>query len=254
MYSFNDGPPNISHTVIIVPAHNTRAPFNYQHRRCMEPFSRLDMVCFTVSPSLIEYARDSQCKSLDVMALLERPYISRDALYSLYLEDSASYSSFLEFIAHHNLTLKLDTPAPPISPPKTPEFIKSMEILRSKALEQEYRDLVDPPSHSTLFQTTDLDELLSPAQAGREAKSHVTTIFNILVSVASVAYAVWYWTATSWALPPSLRVLLCVFFALLVLVAEVVVYLGYLNRIEEARVRERSKKEVKTVVRLFKLS
>ena len=35
---------------------------------------------------------------------------------------------------------------------------------------------------------------------------------------------------------------------MVVLVAEVVVYMGYLNRIEEAKIRERKKKEVKKVV------
>lgn len=212
------------------------------------------MVCFTVSPSLIEYARESECEELDLSLLEERPFISRDALFSLYLKENGSHASFLAFIKHHGLSLKLDVPASPTPIPKTAEFIKSMEALRANALEQEYRQLVNPSPHSTLFPQTGLEELINPAQAGREAKSHITTIFNILISVASVAYAIWYWTATSWALPISLRVLMCVFFALLVLVAEVVVYLGYLNRIEEARVRERSKREVKTVVKLFKFS
>ena len=67
----------------------------------------------------------------------------------------------------------------------------------------------------------------------------------------SVAYAIWYWTETSWGLPLSYRVLLSVFFGILVLVAEVVVYMGYLNKIEDARTRERKKKEVKKLSELL---
>ena len=43
------------------------------------------------------------------------------------------------------------------------------------------------------------------------------------------------------------------FFGLLVLVAEVVVYMGYINKIEDARDKERKKKEVKKVVRSINL-
>lgn len=60
-------------------------------------------------------------------------------------------------------------------------------------------------------------------------------------------------TASSWRLRDSYRVLLTVFFGLLVLVAEVVVYMGYLNKIEEARQKEYKKTEVKKVIKSYNL-
>lgn len=133
--------------------------------------------------------------------------------------------------------------------PKSKQFLKSMEVLRLRAKEEEYQRLVRPSPHQTLYEEKFDAEHLSPAQAAKEVKSHITTIFNILISVASVVYAIWYWTSTSWAIRDSYRVLLCLFFGLLVLIAEVVVYMGYLNKIEDAKIRERNKKEVKKVIR-----
>lgn len=138
--------------------------------------------------------------------------------------------------------------------PKTKEFLKMMERLRLEAQEAEYKRLINPaPEHSTLYDTTN-DEYISPVQAHKELKNQLTTIVNVFISVGSVSYAVWYWTASSWGLRDSYRVLLTVFFGLLVLVAEVVVYMGYLNKIEEARAREYSKKEVKKVIKSYTLT
>ena len=138
--------------------------------------------------------------------------------------------------------------------PKTKEFLKSMERLRLEAKEQEYRKLINPtPQFSTLYEEKLDEHDLTPQQVAKELKNQLTTIVNIVISVVSVAYAMWYWTETSWGLPISYRVLLSIFFGILVLVAEVVVYMGYLNKIEDARVKERKKKEVKKVVRSFNL-
>lgn len=135
--------------------------------------------------------------------------------------------------------------------PKSEEYLKLMERLKLEAKENEYKSLITPkPEFNSLYEDklTDDDEK-TPAQLTKEVKSHLTTIINVLISVASVSYAIWYWTETSWKLPTSYRVLMSLFFGFLVLVAEVVVYLGYLNKIEDARHRERSKKEVKKVVK-----
>lgn len=130
-----------------------------------------------------------------------------------------------------------------------------MERLRREAQEQEYNKLINPtPEYNTLYDNSTIDTSeLTPAQFHKELKNQLTTIVNILISVASVAYAVWYWTGSSWGLQDSYRVLVSLFFGLLVLVAEVVVYLGYLNKVEDARIREQKKKEVKKVIRTVDL-
>lgn len=146
---------------------------------------------------------------------------------------------------------KLDIPNKNITAPKpkTKEYTKLMERLRLEAKEEEYKQLTQPKPDFPLLYEDKSGEFETPAQMNKEAKNHITTIFNILLSVASVSYAIWYWTDTSWKLETSYRVLLSLFFGLLVLVAEVVVYLGYLNKIEQARETERRKKEIKKVVK-----
>lgn len=139
--------------------------------------------------------------------------------------------------------------------PKTKEFLESMELLKLKAKEEEYKRLVGTNQSINALFTQEPDEKpYNPAREIKETKSHITTIFNILVSVLSVVYAIWYWTDTSWKIKDSYRVLLCLFFGLLILVAEVVVYIGYLNKIEDARSREQNKKEIKRVIRSVTLN
>lgn len=134
--------------------------------------------------------------------------------------------------------------------PKTKEFIVEMEHLRLVEKELEYQRLVKPkPVIGALYEVKFNEETYDPARAHREVKSHITTMFNILISVMSVVYAIWHWTGTSWNLHDSYRVLLCLFFGILILVAEVVVYVTYLSKIEAARVAERQKKEVKRVIK-----
>lgn len=138
--------------------------------------------------------------------------------------------------------------------PKTKEFLQAMEKLRIQAQEDEYQRLVQKTEADPFkLYEQKIDENYNPAKASKEVRSHITTIFNIFISVVSVVYAIWYWTNSSAYMRDSYRVLLCVFAGLLILVAEVVVYMGYLNKIEEARIRERNKKEVKKVVQTFKL-
>lgn len=129
-----------------------------------------------------------------------------------------------------------------------------MEKLRLQAREDDYQRLVQKSQRDPFkLYEQKVDDDWNPARAHKEVRSHITTIFNIFISVVSVVYAVWYWTSSSVRMKDSYRVLLCLFAGILILVAEVVVYLGYLNKIEDARVRERSKKEVKKVIQTIKL-
>ncbi|ODV87448.1 hypothetical protein CANARDRAFT_5979 [[Candida] arabinofermentans NRRL YB-2248] len=146
---------------------------------------------------------------------------------------------------------------PPPTAAKTPEFLKMMEQLRLKEQEYEYQKLVKSGNRyggSRVFKldagSNDDDEFetLTPLQQTKQVNHQLTTIFNIFVSVASVGYAVWYWTGTSMRISDAYRVLLSLFFSILVLVAEVVVFGGYLRKVEEAKKTERKKKEIQKVV------
>ncbi|KAK6463695.1 endoplasmic reticulum-based factor for assembly of V-ATPase-domain-containing protein [Scheffersomyces coipomensis] len=185
--------------------------------------------------------------------LVSKPYISRQNLINLYTTYKPT-KSLLQLLSTTSLYIPNKNIQDVI--PKSKEFIKSMELLRLKVKEEEYQRLVNPaPSFTALYeQELTNSDYISPAKAHKELKSQITTIFNIFISVASVVYAIWYWTKSSWNLPDSYRILLCIFFGLLILVAEVVVYMGYLNKIEEAKLKERRKKEIKTLVKSVKLS
>lgn len=182
--------------------------------------------------------------------LLEEPVISHKNLITFY-KSCRPTPTLLELLGQTKLHINKHEEK---SKPKSPEFLRSMEMLRLQAKEEEYQRLVNPsPQVNTLYEQKFDDRELTPAQAHKELKSQLTTIVNILISVASVVYAVWYWADSSWKLQDSYRILLCLFFGILVLVAEVVVYMGYLNKIEEAKIKERKKKEVKKVITSIRL-
>lgn len=204
------------------------------------------MTKFQVTPALRAIVQGAQLEQAEKDALLE-DYVTHAQLIDFYRKCRPTSSMLalmkLTKMAIPNKMVRNETL------PKTQEYLKAMERLRLVEKEDEYRRLVNPRPALGLLYEDKHDDHLTPAQAYKETRSHVTTMFNILISVCSVVYAIWYWTASSWGLRDSYRVLLCVFFGLLILVAEVVVYLSYLNKIEAARQAERSKKEVKTVIR-----
>ncbi|ANZ74387.1 BA75_01108T0 [Komagataella pastoris] len=127
--------------------------------------------------------------------------------------------------------------------PKTDMFLETMKELRVKQLDREYALLVNSTSCS------DHSEL-SFSEMQKSIKHQTTTIFNIIVSVLSVAFAAWYWSEHSkYVNNKVFRTTLSLLLALLVLVAEVVVYNSYLHKIEEAKLKEKKKKEIKRVIR-----
>lgn len=209
------------------------------------------MTNFDITPALKALINDSSLSTQEKNDLLKWKTISHVNLRNFYMrcKPTPSLYQLLQ-------TTKLEIPNKNqmnSEIPKTKEFLKSMELLRLKASEEEYRQLIKPKQEFTTLYDEE-DENFNPAQAHKEVKSHITTIFNILISVASVVYAIWYWTDSSWKIKDSYRVLLCLFFGLLILVAEVVVYMSYLNKIDEAKIKERNKKEVKKVIRSVTLS
>ena len=101
------------------------------------------------------------------------------------------------------------------------DFKKNLEFLKYQQQEYEYQTIVK--RNKPIYSLRDEDEL-TPSQINKQIKEQVTTVFNVLVSVVSVVVAIWYWTGTSTNFPVHVRLLLCLFFGILVLVADVVVY------------------------------
>ena len=76
----------------------------------------------------------------------------------------------------------------------------------------------------------------------------IALILNVLVSIVACAGAIWV-VARWWSTP--VRLALSMSGSALVGVAEVVVYSGYIRRVEEAKGKERKLKEVKEVVKTW---
>lgn len=132
----------------------------------------------------------------------------------------------------------------------SPEFKKELETLNLQRQELEYQNLIKKRRLSSqIVGNTNEEEEITLATLNKAIREQITTVFNVLVSVASVVVAIWYWTGSSSNLALHYRVITCLFFGILVLIAEVVVYNSYLNKIEDAKKRERTKKETKKVVK-----
>lgn len=125
------------------------------------------------------------------------------------------------------------------------DFKKNLEFLKYQQQELEYQNMVK--RSKSVLSLQEEDEL-TPSQINKQIKEQVTTVFNVLVSVVSVVVAIWYWTGSSTNFPVHVRLLLCLFFGILVLVADVVVYNSYLKKLEEAKVKEKTKVEKKKVL------
>ncbi|KAI5954691.1 VPH2 [Candida jiufengensis] len=205
------------------------------------------MTQFVLTNQLIDTIRQSDLSEIEKNDLITSKTITHTQLIQFYKNNKPT-SSLLQLIKQTKLYLpKYES----YNQPKTKEFIKQMERLRLEAKEKEYQKLINPSEkYETLYDNLN-QEYISPIKAHKELKNQLTTIVNIFISVASVAYAMWYWTKSSWGLKDSYRVLLTIFIGLLVLIAEVVVYMGYLNKIEEAKLKENQKKEVKKIIKSF---
>ncbi len=133
---------------------------------------------------------------------------------------------------------------------KTKEYLEYMEKLKNQQLELEYQQMIGNiiPERVTIGWTIQDETHQTPSQIAKELKSQITTVINILITVVSVSYAVWYWTGSSFGWSLSTRTLLSLFFGILVLVAEVVVYHGYVTKIDDAKKLEKAKVEVKNIV------
>jgi len=76
----------------------------------------------------------------------------------------------------------------------------------------------------------------------------IALIFNVLISIIACAAAIWM--AARWWSTPT-RLALSFSGSMLVGVAEVVVYLGYVRRVSEAKGNEKKIKEVKEIMKTW---
>ncbi|VEU21769.1 DEKNAAC102505 [Brettanomyces naardenensis] len=203
------------------------------------------MTRYTITPSIKSLVNSSEVTSEDKKKILSNGWISHRDLITLYKLSLAGQpeTDLLKLLKGTKIYRD-----PPVKPKKSPEFIKMMEQLRLKEQELEYQKMVnDDLKDSNLRMMIEIQEDErrgrdhKASQVAKEVKSQLTTVVNILVTVFSVVYAIWYWTGSSTNMAIHYRVLWCLFFGILVLIAEVVVFGGYVGKVEKARAKERAK-------------
>ncbi|KAJ9646825.1 uncharacterized protein PV06_10427 [Exophiala oligosperma] len=132
---------------------------------------------------------------------------------------------------------KVYTPPPAPKPEHTPEYVALMARLRKEEERREYAQLVSRKPVDLIDGDTGDDEKddISPS-----------LVFNILLSIVLCAGTMFY--LTRWWANDGLRVLASLSTGLLVGVAEVTVYAGYLRKVKQSRDKERSKRETKQFI------
>ncbi|KIW11311.1 hypothetical protein PV08_10611 [Exophiala spinifera] len=129
---------------------------------------------------------------------------------------------------------KVYTPPPPPKPEHSPEYVALMARLRKEEERREYAQLVSRKPGDIYLDTDDEDDI-SPS-----------LVFNILLSIVMCAGTMFY--LTRWWTNDGLRVLVSLGAAVLVGVAEVTVYAGYLRKVRQSKDKERSKREKKEFI------
>lgn len=149
---------------------------------------------------------------------------------------------------------------PPPKPEQTSEYKALMARLRRDAEAREYTQLTNPlpPSerYSKNLPTTSPAFAFASTEAYIEASPddeityadvnrQLTLILNVLISIVACSAALWM--VSKWWSTPA-RLALSMGGSLVVAVAEVGVYLGYIRKVKEAIKEEKGVKEVKEVV------
>jgi len=152
------------------------------------------------------------------------------------------------------------SPPPPKAQP-SPEFVSLMARLRAAEEQKSYERMLkgqpasDPRPQSfyerfpqaNLFDTHPENHADDDETTYQDINRQLTLIINILVSIVACAAALWM-AARHWSVPS--RLALSMGGSILVAVAEVSVYGGYLNKVQEAKKEEKkaAKKETKEIV------
>ncbi|PQE19346.1 ATPase vacuolar ER assembly factor Vma12 protein [Rutstroemia sp. NJR-2017a BVV2] len=154
-------------------------------------------------------------------------------------------------------------PPPPPKPEPSAEYKALMAKLRREEEARAYERMMNPPPPMETFAQKYPTSSAAHAFAANfpddksseedevtyaDIDRQIAVIFNVIVSI--VACAAGIWMAAAWWSTPA-RLALSMSGSLLVGVAEVVVYAGYIRRVGEAKGKEKKLQEVKEIVRTW---
>lgn len=154
-----------------------------------------------------------------------------------------------------NTTLYTPPPAP--APQQTPAYHALMARLRAEEEARAYERMLHPPPTRESFAqrfpgarsrlpeqfSIGVDEVDEVSY--EEVHRQIILIINVLISIVCVAVFVWV-AARHWTV--GKRMGLAMGSAIGVAVAEVVVYSGYVRKVQEAKAAEKKKPEIKEIV------
>ncbi|KAK9375696.1 endoplasmic reticulum-based factor for assembly of V-ATPase-domain-containing protein [Lipomyces chichibuensis] len=188
-----------------------------------------------ISEAIAVFNEKISTEDSNVKPLVESSFVTHNLLGKLALALNSDEYTFTKLLSGTQIYI------PPKPEKKTdPEYDARMNRLRARLQEQEYQEMIASavPELSSSF--------LEPFEK-KEIKQQISVIINIMFSVVSVAFAMWTWGGSS--LTTGKRLLLSMLAGLVVLLAEVTLYMGYIQRIDDARKKEKRTKEVKEVIR-----
>ncbi|GAB7348384.1 hypothetical protein MBLNU459_g6818t1 [Dothideomycetes sp. NU459] len=151
---------------------------------------------------------------------------------------------------------KIYTPPPRPKAEPTLEYKALMARLREEEEQRAYERMINPPAPlqfanraptamyaipDNMPQAKEEDDDVTYADVNRQ----LALIINVLVSIIACSVAIWI-AARHWSVPQ--RLALSMTGSGVVAVAEVVIYMGYIRRVREAKATEGSRVETKEVV------
>lgn len=144
------------------------------------------------------------------------------------------------------------------SGPQTPEYKALMKRLREEEERRAYERMINPPTPAETFSqrfpnanTFGASSFKAPVVQEQDEVTYadinrqMILIINVLVSIIATSVVVWI-AARHWSTPQRLG--LSMTSSIVVGVAEVVIYMGYLKRIQDAKAKEGKVLEKKEII------
>ena len=232
------------------------------------------MVLLTMTPAIVAavkvfVARGGSASSLDEPSL-DDPAVGRPISHGQIIDIAEFLKKNSEVIQQdnengHYIPLSLAdllrgssvyTPPPKPKPEPSAEYTALMARLRKEEEARSYERMINRPTptdtfslrfpkatHGHLFEThskSDEEDDMTFQDVDRQ----LTVIINVLVTVVACSIAVWI-VARRWDTPQ--RLALSMASSIVLAIAEVVVYWGYINRLKDAKKTERKKVEKKEI-------
>lgn len=143
-----------------------------------------------------------------------------------------------------------------LTSPQSTEYKELMARLRREEESRMYEQMTNPqpdvitPAGAALFTPSfEARRQEEDEMTYSDVNRQMTLIFNVIVTIVACGISIWL-IARHFSAPA--RLALSMGGALIVGIAEVVIYAGYLRRLTEAKSKEKGKKEVKSITETWR--